>query len=193
MDSESMGQRARTRRIFVAVEIPPGLRESVARLPRTLATARWMNPQQLHITLLFIGSTQQEPQEAIERALSRIVSPAFTLKLAEFGAFPDVTAGRVPRVLWIQPGRSSALTALQSQVATAVRTATGVETQRAFSPHVTLARFRRPPTEAELAKWLDDAREFESDSFEVNRFHLYDSDLTPNGAVHTILATYPLS
>jgi 2'-5' RNA ligase len=152
-----------------------------------------MNPQQLHITLLFIGSTQQEPQEAIERALSRIVSPTFKLKLAEFGAFPDVTAGRVPKVLWIQPGRSSALTALQSQVSTAVRTATGVETQRTFSPHVTLARFRRPPAEAELAKWLDDAREFESDAFSVNRFHLYDSELRHDGAVHTVLATYSLS
>jgi 2'-5' RNA ligase len=152
-----------------------------------------MNPAQYHITLRFVGKTNAELLDRIKTGLSCIEEPAFELSLVTFGTFPDAAAGRTPRVLWVRPGESPALAALQARVETAVREAIGGSGQKAFSPHVTLARFRRPPAKEQLEQWFEDVSRFEEKPFAVKRFHLYDSELTPDGAIHTILANYPLS
>lgn len=176
-----------TPRLFVAVALPQLVREQLAGLRADLGGARWTRPEQLHLTLRFLGDVEEERIPALKDALGDVHALPFELHLKGLGAFPSL---RRPRVLIARVMLDEQLAALQRGVEAAVQTI-GVEPEgRPFRGHVTLARLSRPDPSAVLALTRAHA-DFEA-SFGVDAFHLVASTLRPQGALHQRLATFPL-
>lgn len=145
-------------RLFVAFELPAALREEIGRrtaeLRPTLPPARWVRPEGLHLTLTFLGETDERSLPALgaDLAPAFAAAPALTGRLAGGGGFPP---GRPARVVWVGVGVAVSgagggdagghLVALQRRVDGAARGALGLAPERRpFSPHVTVARPQPP-------------------------------------------------
>src|SRR5215468_9672246 len=130
-------------RLFVAVEISAEIRERITEFvdqirPR-LAPARWSHPEGLHITLKFLGNVADQRRAPIEDALARIKASPFHLSLRNIGVFPNPKS---PRVLWVGIDSGPELPELAGRTDDALAPL-GIEREkRAFTPHVTLARFK---------------------------------------------------
>ena len=176
-------------RLFVALQLPDPLRDAVQVLQSGLRNTRWLTEDGLHLTLAFIGEVDGSMQPRIEAALAGVTAPALRAELHGIGCFPPRGA---PRVLWIGASPKSELVLL----AQAVRRALGREgltlERRRFMPHVTIARFRRPPPSAELERYFGTHSLFRSPGSDVAAFHLFSSVLRSSGARYTIEATFPL-
>lgn len=171
-----------TLRLFVALELPPALRQRLAGLPLDLSGLRRVPAQQLHVTLYFIGDSDQA--DAIGGALAQVQAAPVSLALQG--------AGRWSTVLWAGLRRNAALADLHQRVTQALITGGLKPETRPFHPHVTLGRFRaqRPPRR--LNAWLKSQRGLRSSATPVDEFCLYSSELTPAGARYRILQRYPL-
>ncbi|MCY3906228.1 MAG: RNA 2',3'-cyclic phosphodiesterase [Anaerolineaceae bacterium] len=169
-------------RLFVALELPPALRQRLAALPLDLPGLRRVPPQQLHVTLYFIGNSEQT--ESIGEALAWVEAAPVSLALQG--------SGRWSGVLWAGLRQNAALNDLHRGVTQALGSCGLKPERRPFRPHVTLGRFRaqRPP--ARLKAWLRTWRSLHSSPVVVDEFCLYASELTPAGARYHILQRYPL-
>jgi 2'-5' RNA ligase len=177
-------------RLFVAVDLPADLRAAVAQMGQGIAGARWTRPEQLHITLRFLGNTPEDRLADIRDRLRLVRVPPFALALRGTGVFPPVGGRKPARVLWLGLDPPSPLRELKQ----AVDDRLGPDpetTQRGYSPHLTLARFPTRPRD-DLARFLAAHAAFEVDQFIVSGFHLYRSTLRPQGALHEIVESYPL-
>jgi RNA 2',3'-cyclic 3'-phosphodiesterase len=184
-------------RLFVALEIPAGVRENLATLVKDLRTSsspmsderpRWVRPGNLHLTLKFIGETNAAKLEGIRSALSKVRShAAVVLKFRGLGFFPNE---RRPRVLWAGVDASPNLTPLAGDIERALDTQGIAREQRAFTPHLTLARFEPPGLPAKLLAAIQENSERQFGSFQAREFHLIESRLKPSGAEYTSLASF---
>ena len=175
-------------RLFVAVDLPEAVKETVANIRGDLPGARWVPREQLHLTLRFIGDADEALFQGILKRLAEVKARHFPLALEGLGYFPP---GPTPRVLWVGMTVSALLLDLQQQVEQAVQTAGVIPERRRFSPHITIARLRETPAKAVQAFEVRHSQ-FRTDSFTVENFYLYSSVLGNQGAVHTREATYPL-
>jgi RNA 2',3'-cyclic 3'-phosphodiesterase len=176
------------RRLFVAAEIPEGAKERLAGISEGLPGAAWIPPEQMHLTLRFIGEVEEAVFEDVEAALSGIRSPSFHLTLKGVGHFPKRGD---PETLWIGVAANEPLLRLRNRIEGAlVRRGLPAETRK-FHPHVTLARVKddRAPW---LGPYMVQHALFVMHEIPVQAFHLYSSRLTPDGAIHHLEATYPL-
>lgn len=176
-------------RLFLAIDLPDRIRQSVADICRGLPGIRWLPPDQLHLTLRFIGEANETVNAAIRRGLAAITCPPFSLSLQGVGCFPSP---RRPRVLWVGLSGGEPLMQLQREVETAVVTAGIPPEERPFSPHITLARLQ-DHRESDVAPFLARNASFHSEPFTVDAFHLYSSILTAKGAIHRREASYILA
>ena len=187
-------------RVFVALDIPEEVRAALGKLTARLRTscraARWVRIEGVHLTLKFIGEVQPEIIEPIKASLSRIRSPdTIELKYRNVGFFPDE---RRPSVFWTGIDAGPELGALAAAVETSLEPLGIAKEQRAFSPHLTLARFetRRGPGARSgfalgaLTKAISEAGPLEFGAGIANEFHLYQSILKSGGAEYTRLATF---
>lgn len=175
-------------RLFVALELPPEIIGSLSALCEGVPGARWMNDDQFHLTLRFIGEVDRLAFEDIAHSLSGIEADAFELALAGVGHYPPRGA---PRVLWAGVRPSKALQALQARIESAVTRAGQPPEPRKFSPHVTLARFRVAPLDR-VSTFLARHGLFATEPFAVTAFHLYSSRMAPSGSHYEIEASFPL-
>ncbi len=175
-------------RLFIAVDLPEQVRESIRAICNDLPEAKWVDLNQLHLTLRFIGEVENGLLLTIREALSGVRGNAFSLTLQGVGCFPQKKS---PRVLWVGIDRNDTLNRLACHIEQ-VLVKIGLEPeQRSFSPHITIARFKDiSPHKA--ADYLAKNSLFKTGSFPVEAFYLYSSTLTPKGAVHRREATYPL-
>lgn len=175
-------------RLFVAIDLPEQVKETLAHLRSDLPGARWVPAEQLHLTLRFIGDVDELTLQSIKGALKTVRATAFDLGLSGIGHFPSA---KNPRVLWVGMTVSQPLLILQRQVEQAVNEAGLPPEERKFSPHITIARLKdtpaRPVLDLEKRKGA-----FASPPFTITDFHLYASKLTGSGAIHTRVATYQL-
>ena len=175
-------------RLFVSVEISDAVKQSLARLANDVPGARWLEPEEIHLTVRFIGEVDGLVFDDLLAALDEVRLAPFTLALRGVGYFPP--RGE-PRVLWAGLERSDALRALHDKVESVVVRA-GVEPERRkFAPHVTLARLRNAPARA-VGGFIAMNGLFRSEPFDVREFHLYSSSLSAKRAVHRVEASYPL-
>ena len=180
-------------RLFVALEIPTELCDSLATIIsefRTLAPKlKWVRPENLHLTLKFIGETEPAELLAIRAALAQVRSnnPA-ELQLQGLGFFPN---DRWPRVFWAGLRASDNLAPLAADIDAACATVGFPREQRPFSPHLTLARLEStlPPGSLREAVLRNAAREF--GAFRATQFHLIESKLKPAGAEYTTVQSFP--
>jgi 2'-5' RNA ligase len=188
-------------RLFVAVDLGDAVRAAVQhraialrqRLERMKQPSglAWVSPDRLHLTLVFIG----EVSEAIAADIGlRLASPLavapFELQIGRLGMFPP---GGRPHVMWLAV--EDGVTALRDAQAAVLERLEGIEFRResrAFSPHLTLARFRQPGTLAERQA-LSDLRLPACGVSHVDHVTLYQSRLSPKGSIYTPIRQTPLA
>lgn len=175
-------------RLFVAIDIPEDIRTRMCGMGGSVPGARAVPPEQLHLTLKFLGDTDTALLPDITEALAAISSAPLTISLKGVGHFPP---RGTPRVLWAGIDPVVEVTALRNTVEKALADI-GIERERRkFSAHVTLARLHNSPLKR-LTQFLAGNSLFTTPVFTVREFHLYASSLSAKGAVHTVLATFPL-
>ena len=179
-------------RLFVAMDIPEDVRNSLAALVSNLRfvcrNARWVRIEGLHLTLKFIGETSSEKAAEIETALASLPSRApISMNFRGLGFFPN---GRRPRVLWAGIEAGTELAALAAAVETSLHPLGIAREERAFSPHLTLARFDTPRGLDALHAAIAKTGGLEFGVTTAKEFHLYQSVLKPGGAEYTRLATF---
>jgi 2'-5' RNA ligase len=175
-------------RLFVSVELPGEVKESLARMCCDVPGARWLEPDEIHLTVRFIGEVDGVVFRDVVDALGEVEVAPFELTLRGVGHFPP--RGE-PRVLWVGLERSAQLRALHDKVESALVRA-GIEPERRkFSPHVTLARLKGSPERA-VGSFMAMNGLYRSAPFVVDEFHLYSSRLSAKRAVHRSEAVYAL-
>lgn len=180
-------------RLFVGLALPEALSEPLARLCHDLPCARWVDPENFHLTLRFIGEVDRHTAADIDDALQRITSPVFEMSLAGLGVFGH---GRKTRALWARATHglrgSSDLTHLHNKVQSAVVRAGQPPEPRKFKPHVTLARFRDVQPDR-IQSFVEHNGLFRAGPVTVDRFVLFESHMGKGGSVYEELADYPLA
>ncbi len=176
-------------RLFVALDPPEPVRLSLARLCNGVPGAKWLPPDQFHLTLSFIGEVDYDAFADIADALAAVSVAPFSLRLSGVGHFPPRGA---PKVLWagLDDGAPAAL--LRDEIETQLRRLGQAPDSRKFAPHVTLARLKHAPL-GRVRDFLAQHALFASEAFALSTFHLYSSRLGAAGAVHRIEASYPLA
>lgn len=175
-------------RLFVSIELPDDVKQALGRLSGDVPGARWLEADEMHLTVRFIGEADGLVYEDVLAALDEVRVAPFALQLRGVGHFPP--RGE-PRILWAGVERSDGLRVLHDRVESALVRA-GVEGERRkFSPHVTLARLRGTPSRA-VGSFIAMNGLFRAEPFEVREFHLFSSSLGAKRAVHRCEASYPL-
>jgi 2'-5' RNA ligase len=186
-------------RLFVAVDLASGVRAALAAEQQRLltelggssSTLRLVRPEQLHLTIVFVGEVSDERAAAIGRELQRDVALApFEVAFGGAGVFPPRGA---PRVLWIGIREGASRLARLHEVVAAMLEPLGVERDpRGYSPHLTIGRWRDPQRrsakrEGDLVR-RSATREGDLPSFTVREITLYQSRLSSSGSTHVPLA-----
>jgi RNA 2',3'-cyclic 3'-phosphodiesterase len=168
------------RRLFVALEMPEVVREQLSTMLSGVPDARWVDPENFHLTLRFIGEVDGGAAEEIAGSLSRLRAPSFNLTLEGLGYFES--RGRL-RALWVGVRPEPALVALQRKIEHAVVAVGPPAEGRKFKPHVTLARFSKCPVAA-VAPYLVTHGGIRSDAFPVESLVLFESKLGHGGPTY---------
>jgi 2'-5' RNA ligase len=176
-------------RLFVGIELPEAVQERLAGLCGGVPGARWVDAENMHLTLRFIGDVEDGLAEDIDAALLRLRAPRFDLTLDGVGFFGKPTAARI---LWAGVRKCEPLARLQAKVETAVQSAGLPPEERKFSPHVTLARLKGAP-EIRLQRFVAENADFLAGPLPVERFVLFSSFRSGSGPIYTPEADYPLT
>ncbi len=187
-------------RAFIAIELPAPVREALAAMQDRLGrqeerAAKWVAPQGIHLTFKFLGDVPAERLPAITEAMTQAARnrSALNLYLDKAGCFPGPER---PRVLWVGlNGDLSALADLQRAVETSLARLGFPREDRAFTPHLTLARLRDTCTPEERRRLGLAVRGLAAARVDwiAREIALIRSDLQPAGAVYTRLAAAPLA
>jgi RNA 2',3'-cyclic 3'-phosphodiesterase len=176
-------------RLFIAIDFPDDVRESLANMCFGVPGAKWVSKDQLHLTLRFVGDADDNLFADIADILHDVNASRFSLTLRGVGYFPP---RRKPNVLWVGIEPCEPLAVLRDSIEKLL-TELGLEPEeRKYHPHLTLARLRPEAPIAKITGFLSAHNLFSAKNVPVNEFHLYSSVLMPAGAVHTIEESYGL-
>jgi len=187
-------------RLFVALEIPDQVRDGFAALIAELrgadssfskSRARWVRPENLHVTLKFIGHVDTGKLDAIRAALAevRLDSPV-ELRFRGLGFFPN---GKRPRVFWAGIEASPNLAPLAGEIEARLAKVGISGEAREFAPHLTLARFEPPGISDGLSAIAQENVSREFGAVRTGEFHLFESKTKPSGAEYARLQSFPLA
>jgi RNA 2',3'-cyclic 3'-phosphodiesterase len=182
-------------RLFVALDLPWWLRERLSMLTGAgIPGARWVPPENFHLTLRFIGETPAHRAEDIDLALAALRGRGFTLTFAGLGVFTKSSPkGGRSTTLWVGVERNPQLDHLQGKIETALQRAGLEPERRRFTPHVTLARLDPAVPEAKLAAFVQAHNLFRSEPVPIAHFTLFSSQLGKEQSVYTAEVEYPLA
>jgi RNA 2',3'-cyclic 3'-phosphodiesterase len=178
-------------RIFVAVFPPPEVRRALvgsARVLRVVGEVRWVRPENIHLTLKFLGDVAENDLARVAEALEpvHLRHAPFEAGISGFGAFPSA---RRARILWASIGEGSEpLRALARDVEASLEPLGFEREDRAYVPHLTLGRARGRPIALEAAEASSAIP-----GFTVHNVELVESVLDAAGSAYATLATYLLS
>lgn len=170
------------KRVFTGIELPQPFKDTLRKVARRdIYWIKWMPPENFHITLNFLGDLDQEELETAAVILGDVVNKysAFDLILDQFDSTRDM--------LWLLPQKSEALERLQWELKSELKKARiGKSERRHYIPHVLIAKSKtgRP------MRWLPE--NFEPLKFHVGQVSLYESELTPGAATHTLIQSFAL-
>ncbi|MBY0331580.1 MAG: RNA 2',3'-cyclic phosphodiesterase [Acetobacteraceae bacterium] len=175
-------------RLFVALPLPATVKTQLSLLAGGIPGARWVPPENYHLTLRFIGEVETWRAQEADEALAAIRAPGFALSLRGLGTFEK--GGRIG-ALWVGVERTEALCFLQAKVETALQRAGFEPERRRFAPHVTLARTERAAPE-KLIGFVQAHNLFRAPPVPVERFTLYSSHLGKEQALYVPEVEYEL-
>lgn len=173
-------------RLFVAIRPPEEVREQLFDLMEGLPDVRWQDDDQLHLTLRFIGEVERPVAEDIATGLQHVKFDRFSLALDGVGKFEKRRNG----ALWAGVQPKDQLKALAAKVERACQAAGLEPEQRAYHPHITLARWKGRATG--LDGFLERNAALTSQPWEVGEFILYESRLGRDGAHYEAVDHFPL-
>jgi 2'-5' RNA ligase len=177
-------------RLFVALDLPWELRQHLATLSGAgIPGARWVPPENYHITLRFIGEAPAHLAEEIDHALAALRSRGFSLTLSGVGTF---ARGGRPTSLWVGVERNPQLDHLRGKIETALQRIGLEPERRRFAPHVSLARLDNP-VESKLAAFVQAHNLFRAEPVPVEHFTLFSSLLGKEQSVYTAEVEYALA
>jgi 2'-5' RNA ligase len=174
-------------RLFTAIEVPKEIGTMLSMLRGGVHGARWISPENYHITLRFIGDIDERTANEVAGILDFVERPSFNLTLTGLDQF----GGKKPRSVFASVQPSPALIELQAEQERMMQRIGLPPEGRRFTPHVTLARLRDASV-IEVADYLATRGGFRSMSFPVSRFVLYSSRASQGGGPYIVEADYPL-
>ncbi|MEG3616878.1 RNA 2',3'-cyclic phosphodiesterase [Magnetovibrio sp. PR-2] len=175
-------------RLFVGIQIPENASNQLILIQNGLPEARWVAPDNMHITLRFIGEVDENVAEDLAKALEVVRVQPYALSLVGVGTF-----GRPPHSLWagVKDHPQGTLTDLHRTI-DGVLIRAGLEPEhRKYQPHVTLARFRRGAvSQFRFADYLEAHADLKVETFEGLGFTLFESVITHRGPMYNPLIKY---
>lgn len=184
-------------RAFLAIELSDGVRASLAALTTHLRKSApkvsWVQPQNMHLTLRFLGDIAPSALDLLLDELARPLCEieCFHLSVQGIGAFPNQ---RKPAVIWASIGDpSERLFEAQALTESAARSIGLEPEERPFTPHITLGRVRDRRQPIELFDAIERDEEFRAGEFSVHAVSLFSSELTPEAAIHRKLKEFSLN
>jgi len=175
-------------RLFVGLPIPADIRLRLSMMAAGLPGARWINEDNYHLTLRFIGEVDEGLADDIDATLSQIDHTAFDLSLEGVGYFGKPNAARA---VWAGVAKNDDLVHLHAKIETALQRMGQPAEERKYTPHVTLARMRGTP-KAKLDEYIAGHMGFAAGPIPVRSFTLFSSFLSSSGAIYTPEANYAL-
>lgn len=179
---EKSSSRPETQRLFFALWPPAELSHELYRFAGNAlrgGAGRRVLPENIHLTLAFLGSVNASYRECAERAAATIRAVSFTLMLEQAGHWPK------SGILWIGPRQTPPLLLHLVQELNAGLAGCGYEAeQRPYAAHLTLVRKAQP---------RQDSHFIETRAWEINRFHLVQSHTHAHGVRYEILRSWPLN
>ena len=176
-------------RLFVALALPPMLRAQIAALQTGIPGARWVPPENYHLTLRFIGEIENWQAEEVDMALAAIRTRGFDLTLRGIGLYEK--GGRI-QAMYVAVEKSDALTHLRGKIETALQRCGMAPDRKRFAPHVTIARTDRAPPE-KLAGFVQAHNLFRAPPVPVEAFTLFSSRLGKEASVYEAEVEYELA
>lgn len=178
-------------RLFVALPVPEEIAAELTALQSGVPDARWVLPENFHVTLCFAGDVQGHVLRDLEEELSDAAGPKFTVQLSGVDQF---SSGKQPKALVALVEKSERLERLQQKVSTIVRHC-GIEVERRkFRPHVTLARFANgAETGHHLAQFMASHSTFKAGPWVAEHYSLFSSRQGRSGSNYTEEALYHLT
>ena len=175
-------------RLFTGLEIPAALSDSLSLLRGGLPGARWIDPENYHLTLRFIGDVDDDVAQEIEWLLGKVRREDFELRIDGLQSF----GGRKPRAIVATVAPSPAVMELQAEHERLMQRV-GLDPEgRKYTPHVTLARLRDTSSQ-DVAEYLSARGGFRSPPFQVSNFVLFSSRASVGGGPYVVEAAYPLA
>lgn len=185
-------------RTFLALELPEPvkytLRQRIERLAKAIPDVRWVDPQSLHLTLVFLGELDDAQLASVTQAAEQVAvsHTPFALQLARLGTFGSA---RAPRVVWVGlAGEKARLLALQTALADDMAERGFPREERPFAPHLTLARIKKPLPEDALTALTHSLAEPASNAiWQADAISVMKSELARPAARYTALSRWPLA
>jgi len=174
-------------RLFTGIEIPSEIAAMLTALRGGLPRARWIDPENYHLTLRFIGDIDMIRAEAVAEALARVRRSAFALRFTGVGALGT----RKPHAIVAQVEAPATLTDLQAEQERICQRIGLPPEGRKYTPHVTLARLRNGSAR-NIAEYLTTRGGFLTGTFPVDRFVLFSSRDSIGGGPYVVEQAYPL-
>lgn len=174
-------------RLFTALEIPREAAMSLSLLRGGIPGARWIDVENYHITLRFIGDVDGRTADELVHRLDRIDRPEFTLSLSGIGAF----GSKKPHSLWAGVSPAPEMFALQAEIERICQRIGLPSDQRKFTPHVTLARLKTSRLD-DVAHYLSGRGDFHTMPFKTCRFVLMSSKESVGGGPYLTEEIFPL-
>ena len=184
-------RRIKALRSFIAIELPETAISALAGLQHELkkcgADVRWVKPENIHLTLKFLGDIGDEIVANILKIIETICrrSRAFDLEIKGTGAFPNL---RAPKVIWVGVNSNADIDALQNEIEAGMSSLGFARENRTFTPHLTLGRFRSSQGKGPLLEKVELFKDRKYGLIDVGSIALMRSDLSPSGARHSVIA-----
>lgn len=178
-------------RAFLGIDLPPQVRGALQVQQFLLPLPRKVEPENLHLTLVFLGDCPEPALDAAHEGFESLRESGFALSLRGLGLFGKDK----PRVAWAGVAPSPDLMHLQAKVETIAHRAGCPLDKRKFVPHVTLGRFQPPPPAdaLRLERAVALGASFRTDPWQVTELTLWRSHQTGKGSQYEVLARYPLA
>lgn len=173
---------------FIAIEIYafPGLIEFEKEIKKTGANVKLVEPENVHITLKFLGNTEEEQIDEIERIIKDAVKEinSFHIQLKGAGVFPNQN---YIKVIWIGIEHGEEIAAIAHKIDEQLSRLGFKKEKRGFSPHLTIARVKSAKNKEKLLQIIEKYKDVEFGDIEVDSIKIKKSDLTPKGPIYTTL------
>ncbi len=182
-------------RVFLAIDINEHVKKEMERIIKQLkrlgANARWVKPDNAHITIKFFGEISEGEIELIKQEIDRGISGVanFDISIEKLGVFPEY--GRNPRVVWAGIKFGDEMEKLYNELNKRFSKIGFPREHREFKPHLTLCRIKSSSGLSGLKKGIAENENHFFGKITVDQIILHKSELTPNGPIYSIIKKFP--